>query len=89
MVEVFALDPDQLDRCFALGRMDGADIVEFHVAGVHQVGSRRLDLRRLRGIALLDDVPVGYFRDAGGLSIDCSARAVVVRRERQSLRPPP
>src|SRR5271168_473386 len=38
VVEVLALDADKLHRRFALGRVHYADVVELHVAGMHQVG---------------------------------------------------
>jgi rhodanese-related sulfurtransferase len=79
VIEVPALDADELHRRLALGRMDRADVVELHVAGMHLIRLHRLDQRRLPAFALLDDLPLSHLGDTGRLAVDRPARAVVVR----------
>src|SRR5262245_44474514 len=79
-IEILPFDADQLHRCIPLRRVDVADIVETGVAGLHDIGLHGLDKRRRAGVALLQDSPVRHFRDAGGLSINGPARAMIMGR---------
>src|SRR5262245_6884115 len=79
MIEVLALDADQLHRRLALGRMHGADVVKVGVARTHGVGADWLDQGWSQALALLDNAPIRHFGDPDCLPVDGPAGAVVVR----------
>src|SRR5262245_55529270 len=79
MIEVPALDADQLDRRLAIGGMHGADVIKMGVARLHAIGADGFDQRRSLTLARLDDAPIRHLGYARGLSVDGPTRAVVVR----------
>src|SRR5690348_4664773 len=79
VVEVLALDADQLARAVAPRRMHVVHVIEMLVARVHHIGAQRLDQGRLVAGARLDDLPVGHLGGLLRLAVDRPALAVVVR----------
>src|SRR3569833_4646136 len=75
VIEVRALDADQLRHRVALGRMDHVHIVEVRIAGTQDVDLLRLDQRRVGTVALPHDLPVGHLGVTLGEAIDRPARA--------------